>query len=376
MRRALSIFAAALLLFTGCAEEKADNSAAPANIAEPPAEEAIPLKSPAEEVFAAMSLEDKIWQLFFVAPEAVGGNFDDNAKVRRVGGIILFSDNITDAGQVKALLGEISTSFEIPVFLGVDEEGGKVSRLSKSCGVTDNGNMWDISSPREAEEVGNRLGSQLKELGFNTDFAPVADVLVNPSNKEIGKRSFSSDPNVAGEMAEAEVRGLQNQGVSAVLKHFPGHGSTSANSHNGLSVSERTLQQLKECELIPFEKGIAAGADFVLVSHMSLPKVLGDNTPCSLSEAIITDMLKTELNFRGIVITDALNMGAVSKYYSPDRACAMAVKAGADMLLMPSDLDAAFRGVLSAVQSGEISEERINESVMRILTIKEKRGLI
>lgn len=345
-------------------------------------------KNRAETLLEEMSLEDKLWQLFFVTPEAVSGgsgeisvtaDFAENAEIRRVGGIILFSENIYNKTQVSEFLSDLSVSFNTPVFLGVDEEGGTVSRLGKKGIITDNGDMSKIGAsgdPSAAAEVGERLGDELSALGFNLDFAPVADVITNPENTEIGRRSFGSDAETVGEMVAEEVIAMQSRDVSAVIKHFPGHGGTSDDSHKGTSVNKRTLEQLRAEELVSFKAGIEAGADFVMVSHMSLPDVTGDNTPCSLSRYVITELLKGELGFDGVVITDALNMGAVSNIYSSGEAAVMAVEAGADMLLMPDDLDSAYNGLFAAVESGRISEERIDESVMRILAIKEKRGLI
>lgn len=384
MKKIFVLFVALVLSLAGCGDDYDSELAARLNnentLLDYRTEE-----TAAQRLLEQMSLEDKLWQLFYVTPEAVSGNssdifvdeaFTENAAVKKVGGIILFGENIYNETQLTKLLGDLSVSFDIPLFLGADEEGGSVSRLSGSCGVTDNGNMSDIPTAQEARLVGERLGSELSALGFNMDFAPVADVLVNPENTEIGKRSFGSDASDVAQKTAAEVEGMQSMNVSSVLKHFPGHASTTANSHDGASVSYRTLEQLRSEELLPFISGIEAGADFVMISHMSLPNVIGDNTPCSLSKLIVTDLLKNELGFEGIVITDALNMGAVSTLYTSGEACVRAIEAGADMLLMPSDLDESYNALLLAVQSGQISEERINESVLRILTIKEKRNML
>ncbi len=340
-------------------------------------------ESPASSV-SQLTLDEKLWQMFYVVPEALSGEAavtELSGSLRQgldeypVGGIILFAQNIESRDQVAGLLSDIKASSEVTPFLGVDEEGGLVTRLSKNCGVTDNGNMMDVQSADEAREIGERLGAELSELGFNMDFAPVADVLVNKNNTEIGSRSFGTDPEDVAQKVAAEVEGMQSMGVSAVLKHFPGHGSAVTNSHDGTSVSQRTLQEIRGAELIPFESGISAGADFVMVSHLSLPNVTGSETPSSLSKYIITDILRNELGYDGIVITDALNMGAAT-VYTPGEASVMAVEAGADMLLMPENLKEAHDGLLSAVKAGRITEERIDESVTRILSLKREMGLI
>ncbi len=345
-------------------------------------------KSAAELLLEEMSLEDKLWQLFFVTPEAVSDasaeraasqEFIDNAKIRKVGGIILFADNISSREQLLSFNGEIAAAFDTPVFIGVDEEGGTVSRLGSKGIITDNGNMRDIGNSGDgarAAEVGERLASELSELVFNMDFAPVADIITNPKNTEIGKRSFGTEPELVGRMVASEVTAMQNGGISATVKHFPGHGSTSANSHHGASVSERTLEQLRSEDMKSFEAGINAGADFVMVSHMSLPNVTGAYTPCSLSPFIITDLLRGELGFDKIVITDAQNMGAVTSVCSPAEAAVAAVRAGADMILMPESLAEAYDGLAEAVKNGTITEERIDESVLRILKVKEERSLL
>lgn len=387
MKRLFILLLSAVVFASGCGADYDTELAKRLN--EEPAElEYREEKSRAAAVLEEMSLEDKLWQMFFVTPEAVSGGsadtsvtdaFSENAKVRRVGGIILFENNIYSEAQVSEFLADISACFDIPVFLGVDEEGGSVSRLGKKGIITDNGNMSRIGASGDtsaAAEVGERLGTELGGLGFNLDFAPVADILTNPYNTEIGVRSFGNDAETVSGMVAAEVAAMQECGVSAVIKHFPGHGGTLTNSHKGTSVNQRTLEQLRAEDLKSFEAGIEAGADFVMVSHMSLPNVVGDSTPCSLSRRIITELLKEELGFDGVAVTDALNMGAVTNIYSPAEAAVKAVEAGADMLLMPDDLMSAYNGLLAAVKDGRVSEDRIDESVTRILKIKEKRGLI
>lgn len=328
----------------------------------------------AEDIAATMSLEDKIWQLFFVDPGALAETGD-----KKVGGIILFSENISSPEQVSDYIKELSDGFEIPAFIGVDEEGGIVSRLGEKGIIKNNGNMSDVGATGDsanAAAVGESLANELLPLGFNVDFAPVADTLSNPYNKEIGKRSFGSDPNTAGEMAAAQIKAMQSVGLSACAKHFPGHGSTSANSHKGTSVSDLTAEQLHNGDLKAFEIAAEAKSDFVMISHMSLPNVNGSDIPCSLSYNVITEMLKNQLNFEGIAITDAMNMGAISKLYSSADGAVLAVEAGADMLLMPENILEAYNGLSEAVASGRIAEERIDESVLRILRIKLKRGII
>ena len=289
-----------------------------------------------------------------------------------VGGLVYFSKNIQSADQLKEMLDTTRNTMIYPVFLAVDEEGGSVSRVA-GAGLADNvGDMSEIGStcdPEKAKEVGTTIGTYLSQFGFNVDFAPVADV-VSVENAVIGNRSFGSDPNVVGTMVAAEVQGLQESGVSACLKHFPGIGDTTTDTHDEKTVSEKTLEDMQQTDLPAFQSGINAGVDFVMVSHISLPNVVGDDTPCSLSGTVINDLLRNQLGYDGIVITDALDMSAITDSYSSAEAAVKAIEAGADMLLMPENFEEAYQGVLEAVQNGTISEERINESLKRIYRVK------
>lgn len=335
----------------------------------------------ADTCIAEMSLENKVAGLFMITPESLTGvdtviQAGDTTKQKLseypVGGLIYFSKNIKSADQLKEMLDTTRNTMIYPVFLAVDEEGGSVSRVA-GAGLAENvGDMSEIGStcdPEKAKEAGTTIGTYLSQFGFNVDFAPVADV-VSAENAVIGNRSFGSDPNVVGTMVAAEVQGLQESGVSACLKHFPGIGDTTTDTHDEKAVSEKTLEDMQQTDLPAFQSGIDAGADFVMVSHMSLPNVVGDDTPCSLSGAVISDLLRNQLGYNGIVITDALDMSAITDSYSSAEAAVKAIEAGADMLLMPENFEEAYQGVLDAVQNGTISEDRINESLKRIYRVK------
>ncbi len=336
----------------------------------------------------SMTLREKIYQMFFVTPEGLTGYDTVTAagdvtkqaiKTYPVGGIIYFASNLQNQEQTQQMIENTQSYSKIPLFIGVDEEGGIVSRLGSNpeMGVTAFANMADYGSagdPEAVYDVGATLGKELKQLGFNLDFAPVCDIVTNPNNTEIGPRSFSSDPQVAATMVPKLVQGLQDNGVASSLKHFPGHGSTSADSHSGLSSTDRTFDELRQAELIPFEAGIQAGAQFVMVSHMSVPSINEDNTPCDLSPAII-GLLRDELEYTGIVITDSHAMGAITQYYTASEAALAAVNAGVDMILMPNHLEEAAVSVMRAVEDGQIPESRIDESVLRILTAKYALGI-
>ena len=265
------------------------------------------------------------------------------------------------------------------IFLAVDEEGGSVSRVANSSvevtKVEDMAVIGESGDPAKAQESGETISAYLKDLGFNLDFAPVADVVPEGGNDVLGDRSFGSDPAVAGEMVRGFVTGLQDPKMSACLKHFPGLGSTTEDTHDGRVEITKSIEELRTSDFVPFSAGIEAGVDFVMVSHATAPALDEDNVPSSLSKKVITDVLRGELGFEGVVITDALDMTAITEYYTPEEAAVMALEAGADMLLMPEDFEKAYNAVLAAVQDGTISEERINESLNRIYRVKCKDKL-
>lgn len=342
----------------------------------------------AAEIVAGMTLEDKIAQMFVITPDALTGYngvtaAGDTTKAayqeRPVGGIIYMSDNLTDRDQTAAMLDNMQAIAKertgLPLFLCVDEEGGSVARIA-STPAFEIENVGDMSAIGEsgdsgnAYNAGNTIGMYLAELGFNVDFAPVADVLTNADNTAIGDRSFGSDAQTVASMVTAELDGLSAAGVYGTVKHFPGHGGTAGDSHDGAVTTERTLEELMAEELVPFQSAVDAGVTFVMVGHISVPNVTGDNTPSSLSEMMITDVLRTQMGYDGIVITDAMNMKAITGHYNSDKAAVLAVTAGADVILMPADYASAYSGLLKAVQDGTITEERIDESVNRIVRAK------
>ncbi len=340
-----------------------------------------------DSILAGMTIEEKICQMMFVTPESITGsaNVINAGETTRaalakypVGGIIYFAGNIKSREQLTGMISATQSYSETPLFIGVDEEGGRVARIANNSamGTTPLPAMKTVAGREEAYNVGKTLSRDLSSLLFNLDFAPVADVIVYEKNSEIGDRSFGADPEWVADMVYEVVRGLEEGNVSSVLKHFPGHGSTKTNSHTGYSESTRTLDELRACEFLPFKKGIEAGCDFVMVSHMTLVNATKEKLPSSLSKEVITDLLKGELGFEGIVITDSLSMGAITKEYANSTAAVYAIKAGADMLLMPQNVNEALNAVLNAVNAGEITVERIDESVAKILRVKIEKGII
>ncbi|MCM1266805.1 MAG: hypothetical protein NC302_02775 [Bacteroidales bacterium] len=336
----------------------------------------------AASYFSEMSIENKVAGLFMVTPEAITGvktatqageGTQEALNQYAVGGLIYFSQNIVDKEQIMKMLSNTSTMSNYPIFLAVDEEGGDVSRIANSSvevekveAMSEIGASGDAAKAREAGET---IGSYLKELGFNVDFAPVADVAGGEDNA-LGNRSFGSDPELVKEMAVNVAGGIEDAGVSACLKHFPGLGSTTEDTHEGRVEITKSLEELKASDFVPFQAGVEAGVDFVMVSHATAPALDDNNVPSSLSRKVITDTLRGELGYQGVVITDALNMTAITDYYTPEEAAVMALEAGADMLLMPEDFEKAYEAVLAAVQEGKITEERIDESLERIYRVK------
>ncbi len=335
-----------------------------------------------DSVLSGMTLEEKVAGLFIVRPESVtdvstviqaGEGTKEALDKYPVGGMIYFDQNIKDEEQLKKMLGNTAAYSKYPIFLGVDEEGGKVARVAKALELEEVPSMGEIGKTEDAAQaytVMQKVGGYLSSYGFNLDFAPVADVLTMADNKTIGDRSFGTDAALVGPMVAQAVAGLQDVKVSACLKHFPGLGSTSEDTHDGTAVSDRTLEELRAEEFVAFQAGIEAGANFVMVSHVSLPQVTGDNTPASLSYQVVTELLRNELGFSGIIITDALDMEAVTKGNTAAEAAVKAIQAGNDMLLMPESFTEAYEGVLQAISDGTLTEERINESMKRILAVK------
>ena len=338
----------------------------------------------AEQILSSMTLEEKLWQLFFVAPEALTGEeavtesseaLQQALAEKPVGGVILFARNLISREQTMALLADVQSASRLAPFLGVDEEGGTVSRVgaNSAMGVTQLQDMSVYGASGDAAALYGDLYSlaqSLNELGFNVDFAPVADVTTGSDENPMKLRSFSSDPERCASMVSVSVGALQDGGVAACLKHFPGYGTATADDHNGSVSLDRTLEQLEQTEFVPFSAGIGKGAYFVMVSHLSVPAVTGDDTPADLSEKLVTELLRNTLHFQNVVITDAHNMGSIAQNYTPAEAAVAALRAGVDMILMPQDLQGAYDGVTKAIADGVLTEDRIDRSVLRILNVK------
>ena len=336
---------------------------------------------------ASLTLEQKVAQMFFPQPEALTGMGQVTAAgdtTRKafasipVGGMCYFAQNLQSESQARQMLSasnQISLDeVGLPLLMSVDEEGGTVSRVggNKGFSVENVGNMrdaGDTGDARRAYDVCKKIAGYLGPLGFNLDFAPDADI-VNGTSQTMAKRSFGTTADAVAPMVESAVKGFLDGGIMCCAKHFPGIGGAQGDSETEAITTDKTLDQLRQEELVPFERAIAAGVPMVMVGHISCPKVTGDSAPASLSRAIVTDVLRDELGFDGIIITDSLGMGAVAGLHKARDLGVAAIQAGVDMLLMTPDLPASYQGVLDAVKAGTITEERIDESVTRIVRAK------
>lgn len=343
----------------------------------------------------SMTLEEKVGQLFMVTPGTLGlpqikapmeaitqeqltqmeNAIREIFAKYPVGGIVQFAADLYSPEQITAYNALLQKAAEIPLFLGIDEEGGTVARLANHSAFDlpqyqSAGAVGASGNPEDALEMGEVIGAYLQEYGFNMDFAPVADVNTNPNNPVIGNRSFSSDCNVAGQMAKAMAEGLEEQGIVPVFKHFPGHGDTAQDSHEEVAYSNKTLEELQACEFIPFS-GLTEN-QCVMVGHIALPEVTGDMTPATLSSEIVTGLLREKLGFRGLILTDSMVMEAITDNYSSAEASLLALEAGCQIILQPADFPSAFDGIVEAVEAGTFPEEQLNAVVLQILRFKQE----
>jgi beta-N-acetylhexosaminidase len=387
------LLACTLLTMAGCSGKGSDGtggSSAPVSTESPPtipAASFTPVPSPTSDPIRLrivnMPLEEKIGQMILAGIQ--GSVLDDEAKRMitedKVGGIILYAANITSLEGMVSLVNSIknsNTANPTPLFISVDQEGGKVSRLPKEFSpIPSNGKVGSKNNAALVEEMGKLLARELTLTGFNVNFAPVLDVNSNPSNPVIGDRSFGSTPSLVCKLGIAEMKGLRSQGIIPVVKHFPGHGDTSVDSHLDLPVVNKTAEHLKKLELLPFEAAVKEQAEAVMVAHILYPK-LDPSKPASLSEAIIGKLLREDMGYKGVVITDDLGMGAIKKHFNLADAAVQTVLAGSDILLVAHGYDnekLVFDTLVQSVKKGVIPESRINDSVYRILSLKSKYKL-
>lgn len=343
-----------------------------------PTVQATPAEDPIRRLMSSMSLEEKIGQMILAGIH--GTVMDENAKkmIRegRVGGIILYANNITDLKGMVTLVNTLKSANagnSAPLFVSVDQEGGKVNRMPKEYHtLPSNGKVGKSRSTELAEDMGRLLARQLRSAGFNMDFAPDLDVNSNPNNPIIGDRSFAGTAEWVTKLGIAELKGFRSEGIIPVVKHYPGHGDTSVDSHLDLPVVNKTVDELKKLEWPPFEAAVREQAEAVMVAHILFPK-LDPDKPASLSQRIIGQELRGRLGYKGVVITDDLGMGAIKKHYELAGAAVSSVQAGTDILLVAhgyEDARLVFDTLLRSVKQGTITEVRIEESVYRILSLK------
>jgi len=341
-----------------------------------------PIEKRAWEIMAEMSEREKICQMFIVYPEAVGTvtgadeTLLSGLESYPVGGFVFSAENLEAGNEVTIeTVGKMQEWSKLGLIITADEEGGRVNRLMSTLDTTWIDNMLSHKDmgAQTAYDNAATIAADLKVHGFNTDLAPVADVLSNPENTVIGDRAYSDDFRQAAELVASAVRGFSDSGVICALKHFPGHGDTAEDSHFDPAIVRKSPEQLREEEFLPFIAGIEAGADMVMIGHLTIP-MLSDE-PATVSREIVTGLLREEIGFDGVVITDSLEMGAITSYET-GQLVVKAVNAGIDILLGPDNLARAVEGMELALGMGELTWDRIEESVIRILIMKLENGII
>lgn len=343
-----------------------------------------PVKVRAEELLSGMTLREKLCQLMIVRPEVLTGESPVTAagettrlalETYPVGGLIYTVDNLVTQEQTREMITNTQSYSRLPLFISADEEGGNVGRLMYKLGTTWVNSMYSYKDQGADTAYSNAktIGTDMVSCLFNTDFAPVADVWTNPANTVIGDRAYSDDFEQAAELVASAVRGFTDSGVVCCLKHFPGHGDTSTDTHEGAAVVSKSLDELRAGEFLPFISGIEAGADMVMIGHITVTSV--DPEPATISKAIITDVLRSELGWDGVVISDSLDMGALAGYENGE-VCVKFLEAGGDILLGIPDIETALTALEAAVTDGRLTESRIDESVQRVLELKISHGII
>ena len=308
-------------------------------------------------------------------------------KKYHLGGVILFRENVVTNEQTVRLIDAYKKANEdYGLLLSIDQEGGIVTRLQSGTDFPGNMALGATRSIELAESVGHAIGSELHSLGINMNLAPVLDVNNNPDNPVIGVRSFGEDPQLVADLGTAYAKGLQKAGMAATAKHFPGHGDTAVDSHLGLPSVPHDKERLLKVELYPFQQAMDQGMDAIMTAHVTFPKIdptkvisKKDGTeialPATLSYEVLTNLVRKEMGFEGVISTDALNMKAIADHFGPVDTAIRAVNAGTDIVLMPVGLEEVANGLYAAVENGEVTEERLNQSVERLLTLKAKRGI-
>ena len=373
-----AILCCGALLFTSCSDDESSSGSF----------------DEVEEQLRKMTLREKVGQMFYVRPEALAPSIEWNSyddlqidplqavteemkyvnEQYPVGGVILYAWNIDDKNQLARIISDIR-KLKGQLVLCIDEEGGRIARIAQNPNIDVEvigpmGDIGETENPQNAYYAGNVIGTYLSKYGFDIDFAPVADVNTNPDNIIIGSRAFSDDPQVAAPMVTNYLQGLKDAGIVGCIKHFPGHGDTQNDTHTGYVQSLKTWEEMKNCEMVTFKAGIQWGCQLIMTAHIAVPNVTNSDIPSTLSSVVLQDKLRGELGYQNIIITDGMEMGAITQHYSSGEAAVRSIQAGVDIVLGPKDFIEAFDAVMDAVETGTISENRINQSVRRILKLK------
>lgn len=397
IKHAVSILAL-LMICSGCSQNNAANHITPSPIPSPsaspaaqptihptvtptlaPTETADPLK----EQIASMTLDEKIGQLVLVGMEGTSMQAQAGEMIDKyhVSGLILYKDNITDAAQTVKLLNQLkkkNAGSPAPLWLSIDQEGGKVSRMpSEFTKIPPAAEVGRADRIAYTRKIGEALGAEVSSLGFNMDFAPVLDINSNPNNPVIGNRSYGTNPESVSMHGIETMKAIQSKQVAAVVKHFPGHGDTSVDSHLELPVVNKSLAELQAFELLPFVEAIKQDADAIMIAHLLIPKI-DKNDPASLSKTMITDILRVDLGYDGVVITDDMTMGGITGHFDVGEAAVRSILAGSDMILVGHDYQtqvSVLKALKLSARDGLITKDMLDQSVYRILSLKEKYKL-
>ncbi|WP_338608700.1 beta-N-acetylhexosaminidase [Clostridium baratii] len=332
------------------------------------------------ETISNMSLDEKIGQL--VISGFYGTTLDENIlkliKENKISGVILFNRNVKDSNTLLSLnnsLKESNKNNKLPLFISVDEEGGSVTRMPKDIKrLPTNKYIGSLNNKDLSYNVGEILGEQLSYFGFNMNFAPVLDINSNPNNPVIGDRSFGNNKDTVAILGTSTMKGIQSKNIISVVKHFPGHGDTSVDSHVNLPVVNYDINRLKSFEFVPFKTAIQNGADAIMVGHILLPKI-DSKYPSSMSYEIVTNILRKDLGFNGLVVSDDMTMGAITKNYSIEESSIKAINAGVDLLLVCQkyeNTENVLKALKEAALNGTISKERLDNALYNIISIKKK----
>lgn len=337
----------------------------------------------ASKIVNSMTIDEKIGQLFIIhynKPE-ITEEFKHILETVKPGGFTLFNENIKTYEQTTKLIKDINSTAKIPMFISIDQEGGRVQRLKSMPGmniinIPSMSKIGESNDENQAYNTGITIANDLKKFSINMNFAPVIDIYLNPKNTVIGDRSFGNNAKTVSKMGLSLANALKNNNIIPVYKHFPGHGNTEKDSHVEIPIITKTKEELYQDELIPFKNAISNNADIIMVGHLALPKITNDYTPASLSKQVVTDLLKNELGYKNLIITDALNMKAITNNYSEKQIYELAINAGVDILLMPNDPILAFNSIKKSLEEGTINETAITKSVEKIIALKLKYNII